>query len=160
MGRAMPFSQFGDPLTIVTTAVTPVVMVSATAILISGVNARYISVSDRVRNLAHEFRDGNPTPDRRHNIRQQMVIFHRRLVLVSWAARTLYVAVGLFVTVALLIGISMWRRFFTAITLPIFITGIALVAIAIALQFGELQLSNRTIALESADVLGDRGQGT
>ncbi len=43
-----------DPLRIVTTAVALVVMVSATAVPISGVNARYISISDRVRTLAHE----------------------------------------------------------------------------------------------------------
>jgi hypothetical protein len=152
-------AQISDPLTIVTTAVTPVVMVSATAILISGVNARYISISDRVRNLAHEFRSGDPSPERRQNIHQQMLIFNRRIGLVSWAARTLYVAVGLFVTVALLIGVSMWRRIFSEITLPIFITALVLVAIAILLQFGELQLSNRTITLESADVLNDAQSG-
>ncbi len=143
----------GDPLTVVTTAVTPVVMVSATAILISGVNSRYIAISDRVRNLAHEFRSENPPEERRQNIHKQMLIFHRRLELVSWASRTLYIAVGLFVSVALLIGISMWRRIFEAITLPIFILGLVLVGIAIALQFTELQMSNATIVLESADVL-------
>ncbi len=142
-----------DPLTVVTTAVTPVVMVSATAILISGVNSRYIAISDRVRNLAHEFRSENPPEERRRNIHRQMLIFHRRLELVSWASRTLYIAVGLFVSVALLIGISMWRRIFEAITLPIFILGLVLVGIAIALQFSELQMSNATILLESADVL-------
>jgi hypothetical protein len=147
--------QVGDPLTIVTSAVTPVVMVSSTAILISGVNARYISVSDRVRNLAHEFRDGNPSAERRENIHRQMLIFRRRIELVSWAARLLYVAAGLFVSIALMIGVSMWRRIFGEVTLPIFLLGLLLVAIAIGLQFGELQLSNRTIRLEAADLLND-----
>jgi hypothetical protein len=147
--------QVGDPLTIVTSAVTPVVMVSSTAILISGVNARYISVSDRVRNLAHEFRDGNPSAERRENIHRQMLIFHRRIELVSWAARLLYVAAGLFVSIALMIGVSMWRRIFGEVTLPIFLLGLLLVAIAIGLQLGELQLSNRTIRLEAADLLND-----
>jgi len=45
--------QNGDPLQVLAAAVTPVVMVSATAILISGVNSRYISISDRMRSLAH-----------------------------------------------------------------------------------------------------------
>ena len=142
-----------DPLTIVTSAVTPVVMVSATAILISGVNSRYMAVSDRVRSLAHEFRAPGCAERRKNSIRLQMVIFHRRIYLVSWALRLLYVAAGLFVSIALLIGVSIWRRIFGEITLPIFICGLVLVATAILLQFSELQLSNRTIVLESADVL-------
>jgi hypothetical protein len=43
--------QNGDPLRVLAAAVTPVVMVSAAAILISGVNSRYISISDRMRSL-------------------------------------------------------------------------------------------------------------
>jgi hypothetical protein len=46
---------------VLTAAVTPVVLVSATAILISGTNARYISISDRIRALAHEYREPNCT---------------------------------------------------------------------------------------------------
>jgi hypothetical protein len=145
-----------DPLTIVASAVTPVVMVSSTAILISGVNSRYMAVSDRVRSLAHEFRTVDCGERRKNIIRLQMVIFHRRIELVSWALRLLYIAAGLFVSIALLIGVSMWRRIFGEITLPIFICGLVLVATAIALQFSELQLSNKTIVLESADILTNR----
>jgi hypothetical protein len=46
----------GNPLNVVATAVTPVVMVSAIAVLISSVNGRYVSVADRVRSLAREYR--------------------------------------------------------------------------------------------------------
>ena len=50
-----------DAMQVLTAAVTPVVLVSATAILISGTNARYISISDRIRALAHEYREPNCT---------------------------------------------------------------------------------------------------
>jgi hypothetical protein len=83
------FDHVIDPLSVVATAVTPVVMVSATAILVSGVNTRYIAISDRVRALAREYRDERISPERRRNIRRQMTIFRRRLHLVSWAARVL-----------------------------------------------------------------------
>jgi TRAP-type C4-dicarboxylate transport system permease small subunit len=147
--------QIGDPLKVVATAVTPVVMVSATAILASGVNTRYISISDRVRALAREYRDVNTPSNRRSTIRLEMVIFHRRLHLVSWAARVLYSAVGCFIAVALLISISLSKPIPAGITLAAFLIGLILTAVAIILQLLELQQSNRTIDLESADVLGD-----
>jgi hypothetical protein len=144
-----------DPLRIVTSAVSPVVMVSATAILISGVNSRYISISDRVRNLAREYRRDDPTAQRRQNIRQQMKIFQRRLHLVSWATRVLYAAAGCFVSVAVLISISAWTRGMGTATLPIFLIGLSLTMLAIVFQVLELQASNATIDLETADILND-----
>jgi len=147
--------QFGDPLKVVATAVTPVVMVSATAILASGVNARYISISDRVRTLAREYREPAISNERRSNIRRQMTVFHRRMHLVSWAARVLYAAAGCFVAVALLITITVSKQVLLGATLGMFLTGLILVALAIVLQFLELQHSNKTIEIESADVLSD-----
>jgi len=147
--------QFGDPLKVVAIAVTPVVMVSATAILISGVNARYISISDRVRTLAREYRDAVTSRERQLNIRSQMQIFHRRLRLVSWATRVLYAAVGCYIADALLISISVSKRILLGATLAMFLIGLILTAFAIVLQLLELQQSNRTIEIESADVLSD-----
>ena len=144
-----------DPLSVVATAVTPVVMVSATAILISGVNGRYVSVADRVRSLAREFREPDTTPERRSNIRLQMVVFQRRLRLVSWATRVLYAAVGCFIAVALLISASVSRRILSGAALVTFLVGLVLTAAGIVLQLLELQHANRTINLESADVLNN-----
>ncbi len=147
------FAPMNDALRIVTTAVTPVVMVSATAILISGVNARYIAISDRVRALAHAFRTTESTPERRNNIRLQMGVFQERIWLVSSASLALYTAAGCFVFVALLICVSVWQIMFQWVTLPAFVIGLVLVAFAISLQITELQRSNRTIRLEAEDVL-------
>jgi hypothetical protein len=146
----------GDPLSVVATAVTPVVMVSATAILISSVNGRYVSVADRVRSLAREYREPDTTPGRRKNIRLQMMVFQRRLRLVSWATRVLYAAVGCFIAVALLITGSVSRQILSGAALVTFLVGLVLTASGIVLQLLELQHANRTINLESADVLNDR----
>ena len=145
--------QLGDPMRFIAAAVTPVVMVSATAILVSGVNSRYISISDRVRSLAREFRDAGTPADRRHTIRLQMPIFHRRIHLVSTAMRVLYAATGCFVVVALLIGMSVSRPTAQNATLATFLAGLGAVIAAIVLQYLELRESNKTIDLESADVL-------
>jgi len=151
--------QIGDPLKVVATAVTPVVMVSATAILVSGVNTRYISISDRVRSIAREYREASTSAARRSSIRLQMVVFHRRLRLVSWAARVLYAAVGCFIAVALLISVSLSQQTPAGATLLTFLGGLVLTAIAIILQLLELGQSNRTIEIESADVLSDLQKG-
>jgi Protein of unknown function (DUF2721) len=143
--------QNSDPLGVLAAAVTPVVMVSATAILISGVNSRYISISDRMRSLAHEYRDAKST-ERRAVIASQMTVFRRRVALVSWAVRTLYAATGCLVSIALLISATLWRQMLVWITLPLFLLAIFLIVVAIICELLELQASNRTISLETKDV--------
>jgi hypothetical protein len=137
---------------VLTAAVTPVVLVSATAILISGTNARYISISDRIRALAHEYRDLNCIEQRRITISREIVIFQNRLRLVSWAVRALYTAVGAFISDALLISATLWRQMLATATLPLFLLGILLVMLALVCQLLELQSSNRTISLEIGDI--------
>jgi len=150
-----PLDQFDDPLRIITTAVAPVVMVSATAVLISGVNTRYVSISDRVRNLAHEYRGEEVTAPRKANIRAQVVVFRYRMKLVAWAARLLYAAVACFVAVALVICLSTIRATLPYVAFPIFVTGVSLAGMAIVLQFLEIQASHRTIDLEASEILRD-----
>lgn len=151
--------QLSDPLRIVTTAVAPVVMVSATAILIGGANARYIAISDRIRNLAHEYRDRECAAARKANIRQQVTIFRYRMRLVSGASRLFYAAVACFIAVALLICLSTVRVMLTSVTLPIFVVGVVLVGVAIVLQFLEIQASHRTLDLEASEVIRDIESG-
>jgi len=98
-----------DPLQVLAAAVTPVVLVSATAILVSGVNSRYIS----------------------------------------------YASVGCFITVAMVISATLWKKPLEAVTLPLFTTGILMILAAIIFQLLELHLSNRTIALEVRDITAD-----
>jgi hypothetical protein len=142
-----------DPLKVVASAVTPVVMVSATAILISGVNSRYIDIASRMRTLTQEYRDPNSNSKRCAAIQRQMVTFQLRIRLVSWAIRGLYGASGCFVTMALLISATLWRRMLATATLPLFVAGITMVLAAIVCELLELQASNRTISLEVTDVL-------
>jgi hypothetical protein len=144
-----------DPLQVLAAAVTPVVLVSATAILVSGVNARYISIADKMRQLSQEFRSGHCTPERRSSIVAQMKIFESRIFLIAWAERVLYASVGCFITVAMVISATLWRKPLENITLPLFTTGILMILAAIICQLMELHLSNRTITLEIRDVTAD-----
>jgi hypothetical protein len=149
-----------DALQVLTAAVTPVVLVSATAILISGMNSRYIAISDRMRALAHEYRDPNCIEQRRSTISHEMVTFQYRIHLISWAVRALYMAVGAFLTEALLISATLWRQMLAKATLPLFLLGILFMMLAIACQLLELQSSNRTLSLEIRDIAETRHSGS
>jgi hypothetical protein len=144
-----------DPMQVLAAAVTPVVLVSATAILISGVNSRYISIADKMRSLAQEFRSPACVDPRRFIIITQMAIFRSRIRLVAWAVRVLYSAVACFIAMVMVIGATLWRRMLESTTLPLFGLGIFLILTAIVCQLMELHLSNRTIALEVRDVTAD-----
>jgi predicted phage tail protein len=144
-----------DPLQVLAAAVTPVVLVSATAILVSGVNSRYISIADKMRSLAQEFRHESCTAERRSDIAAQIRIFNSRIELVAWAVRVLYMSIGCFTAVAMVISATLWKKTLEAITLPLFAMGIAMILAAIVCQLLELHLSNRTIALEVQDITAD-----
>jgi Protein of unknown function (DUF2721) len=148
-----------DAMQVLTAAVTPVVLVSATAILISGTNARYISISDRMRALAHEYREPNCIEQRRMTISREMLTFQHRIRLVSWAVRALYTAVGAFIADALIISATLWRHLLATATLPLFLLGILLIVLAIVCQLLELQSSDRTISTEISDIVEARHSG-
>jgi DNA-binding transcriptional regulator YbjK len=141
-----------NALQVLASAVTPVVLVSATAILISGVNSRHISIADRMRTLSSEYRDVRTTDDRRTIIEQQMWMFNKRIHQVSWAIRSLYAAAWCFVAEVLLISATLWRDSLVAATVPLFLVGILLMMVAIAMQLMELQEANRTLFLEMGEL--------
>ena len=144
-----------DPMQVLAAAVTPVVLVSATAILISGVNSRYIAIADKMRSLAQEFRSPGCTKGRQTSIAIQMLTFRRRIWLVAWAVRTLYAAVASFIAVAMVISATSWRQTLASTTLPLFAFGIFLILVSIGCELVELHLSNRTITLEVRDITAD-----
>jgi hypothetical protein len=121
-------------LQVLAAAVTPVVLVSATAILIGVTNSRYISISDRMRMLTVEYRDKAHDAHRREVIAREMVIFRLRVRLVSWAERALYAAVACFTAVALIISATFWRAIVLGVSLPLFTLGILLIMFAVVCQ--------------------------
>ena len=145
-------SDGSGPLQVLAAAVTPVVLVSASAILIGGVNSRYISIADRMRSLAHEYRDEHCTPARRAVIAEEIRTFRTRVDLVAWAVRALYASVGCFILDALIISATAWRSMLQTATLPFFVLGIALLLLSIVLELLELHISGATIKLETSDI--------
>ena len=141
-----------DPLQIVASAVTPVVLVSATAILIGGVNSRHIAIADRIRSLTAEYRNTGTSPERRTGIKRQMPIFKLRIQLATWSIRGLYFASACFVTMALIISATLWRKMLAIATVPLFVLGILSVLFSIVCELWELQEANRTLLREISDL--------
>jgi hypothetical protein len=136
-------------LNLITSAVTPAVMISATAILISGISSKHASLAERVRSLAAEYRTPGTSESRRRNLSAQAELFIRRIRFIAWAHMGLYVASGFFVLMVLAITAS--RQ---SVVYPLFLIGVLFLLVSVVLEVVELRLANRTLALEVGDIPG------
>ncbi|MCU1262507.1 MAG: hypothetical protein JWO80_5392 [Bryobacterales bacterium] len=143
-----PFQGEGA-LKLVATAVTPAVMISATAILISGVSSKHQAMSDRVRALMAEYREPATPEPRRVNIRAQAVFFRRRLLYTLSAHVLLFCATGLFVGTVILTCFMKIDSILISFSL-----GVLLLLISVVCEILELVLARRTMSLEIAGTLG------
>jgi hypothetical protein len=139
-----------SPLTLITAAVTPAVMISASAILISGISSKHSSTSDRLRSLTSEHRQPGVSEHRKHAIEKQCALFMRRLRLITIAHLFLYAATGCFAVMVLLISSPGMRGW--AVLLPLFIVAMFLLLGGVVSEMLELRLAMRTLALETVDL--------
>ncbi len=94
-------------LSLITAAVTPIVLISATAILLSNHTNKYTNISTQMRALTHEYRDKDTTKERRATLRRQLNFYQRRIHLMWIASICLYAALLCFlITVLSLLAIS------------------------------------------------------
>jgi uncharacterized membrane protein (DUF485 family) len=147
---------------VITTAVAPIVMVSATGLLFIGVQTKNLHLADRVRDLMREYRetDSNDT-NRREAIRAQIVLFEKRIRLSQRALESLYGAIVSFVMTTLLLAVAPWTGqpiVSTSVTGGIFILGIASLLLALVLEFLEMRAGLSTIAIETRAVSEDSGR--
>jgi hypothetical protein len=144
-------------LALISGAVTPVVMISACAILVSGVGSRHTELSDRIRALAAEYRAtaaGNP---RRQVVRNQLCAFLRRSRLTWLAHCFLYLAAADFAAAVLTALHALRRTGWGLPTIVVFIFGTVLLLTALLLMLGELRLAQTTLEWEAKDILNSKG---
>lgn len=134
----------GELLPVVSAAVTPVVMVSAAALLTVGIANKHASMADRLRSLVSELRGGSWRPEEADNLHRQIALFRRRILLTSFAHRVLYLSIALYLVLVMLIAINITG----SAAYGIFLAATALVLAAVAAEFLELELGNRTLELE------------
>ncbi len=129
-------------------AVTPVVMISANAILIGAISAKHQAMSDRVRGLTAEWRAEGSADIRRNEIRQQVELFEHRILWLGRAHSLLYCATALFIAMVLAIAMQ-----FESLSLPLLVTGMAVTMIAIVLELIDLGKARTTLRIEIRDVV-------
>ena len=129
-------------------AVTPVVMISANAILIGAISSKHQSMSDRLRALAAEWRAGNASPARREAIQMEVRLFAVRISWISRAHFLLYVATAFFI--AMVLAIALRIEF---LSLPLLLGGVFLMLTAIVLELLDLLKAHATIRLESRGIV-------
>ncbi len=127
-------------------------MISASAILISGINSKHQSLSDRVRGLAAEYRKTDTCMARKENILAQISFFRRRLRYVAIAHISLYCAAACFVAMVMVISFTIRVSTLVAATLPFFMAGVVLLLIAVGFEIRELRMSSETMRLELSDI--------
>jgi hypothetical protein len=136
-------------------AVTPVVMISANAILIGAISSKHQAMSDRLRTLTAEWRNGEANIARRKAIRQQVRLFTLRIAWVSRAHFLLYVATACFIAMVLVIAlapvIARWPTI-ELLSLPLLLAGVILMLMAIFLELLDLGKARATIDIESHEV--------
>ena len=137
-----------EPLSVIASAVTPAVMISASALLIGGISSKHSSMSDRLRSLTAEYRHHGTTEDRRKIIEKQCRLMMRRLRLIATAHLLLYISAAFFVFMVLSISLAPviigWQR----ALFPLFVSGVAMLLAGVMFEIVELQIADRTLKLE------------
>ncbi|HLV81059.1 MAG TPA: DUF2721 domain-containing protein [Chthonomonadaceae bacterium] len=140
-------------LDLISAAVTPVVLISACAALILGINNKHTGISDRMRTMAAEYRQAETLPARRRQIYDEILVFRRRFRLTWYALGALYGAVMLFTATTLQI-IFTHRRLATGpmSTLALFEAGVVLMFVASCLEIFEVFFSLKSLDIEMRDL--------
>jgi uncharacterized protein DUF2721 len=135
-------------------AVTPVVMISANAILIGAISSKHQAMSDRVRTLAAEWRSPETSAPRRDLIRAQIRLFALRIAWISRAHFLLYVATACFIAMVLVIALTPVSSALGLLSLPLLLCGVLLMLMAILFELLDLRRARATMEIESREVTG------
>lgn len=141
-------------LQLISSAVTPVVMVSACATLILAANARHTDLASRLRALAAELRSGTAARERAAHICGEIRIFRRRFIFTWFALTLLYMAVVSFIATVLMIIVTQ-RGLLSGgkYTEPPFILGVCCMFASAISEIFDVSHAARSLDLDIQDVL-------
>jgi hypothetical protein len=158
-----PFSGSTQTMTAIAAAVTPVVMISANAILVSAVSSKHQAMADRVRMLTAEWRAVDTTDERREAIRKQVELFRTRVALVARAHFLLFAAIACFIAMVLTLALTPFtggRIAIDLLSLPLLVAGVVLMLAAILIELMELRRARLTMDIETAGISAHAGRST
>ena len=133
-------------------AVTPVVMISANAILIGTIASKHQAMSDRLRLLTAEWRSPGTSAARRDAILAQVKLFTDRIAWISRAHYLLYVATVCFIAMVMVIALTPVIQTWAEFSVPLLLGGVLLMLVAIVLELLDLRRARATIEMETRDV--------
>jgi hypothetical protein len=118
------------------------------------VQTKNLHLSDRIRGLLAEWRHADTGPTRRQQIVMELTFFRRRIRLSQWSLEMIYGAIVCFVVASLLLASALWvgPPVLPIVITGIFVMGVALLIIALVLEFVEMWISLRTIEIEMGTV--------
>lgn len=144
-----------EPLNLqtITSAAAPVVMVSAAGLLFMGLQTKNLHLADRIRTLATEYRAlvGDPQHKQRlEQLRDQLVLFERRIRFSQRALESLQISMLCFVMTSMFLASTTWVRgvLITVVIAALFFGGVSLFLIALLLEFLEMRAGLKTIGIE------------
>ncbi len=142
-------------LNLISTAVTPIVLISATAILLSNHTNKYNNISTQMRALTHEYRDKATSEARRATLRRQVNFYQRRIHAMWLASICLYTALLCFLlTVLSLLAVSTTSLARLDWVGEISLCGgLLLLFVTVICELTEVRLATRTSQEEMFDVL-------
>jgi uncharacterized protein DUF2721 len=129
----------------ISSALTPVVMITVTALMANGLSSKHAVLATRMRELTAELRDGPKTEDRRRSIRAQLALFDLRLRLAHGAHLLIYTAALLLMLLVILLTLE---RAHGGIDAALFVMGLVCASAALALAIAELVFADRTMVSE------------
>ncbi len=146
---------------LITSAVAPIVMVSAAGLLSMGVQTKNLHLADRVRTLMSEYRTLTPESaheQRRAQIVEQLAVFRLRVRLSQRALQSVYLAMVAFVLTSLLLAATPWLGGEGAprLVAAVFLLGVVFLLVTLVLEFWEMYLGLRTVDMEIGGALADR----
>lgn len=142
-------------LNLISTAVTPIVLISATAILLSNHTNKYNNISTQMRALTHEYRDKATSEARRATLRRQVNFYQRRIHAMWVASICLYSSLLCFLaTVLSLLVISATSLSRLGLVGEISLcAGLTLLFVTVICELVEVRLAVHTSQEEMFDVL-------
>jgi hypothetical protein len=141
---------------LITSAIAPVVMVSATGLLFMSVQAKNLHLADRLRALAGEYRalTAAGSSARSEQIARQLPLFERRIRLSQRALDLLYLALVCFVLTSLLLAATRWLGGLARLApeAGLFVLGVGFLLAALIAEYLEMRVGLETIAIETEDL--------
>ena len=146
-------------LGLLSTMITPAVLISACGALIFSTSTRLARVVDRVRYLSHQIEELFTKPSdefvdaRRHEVEVQLRLYVRRSKLVQQALTSLYMSLGLFVASTIAIGAAAFVKGMMWVPSTLGILGTLFLFAGSMLLIGETRLALRALSSEMAFTL-------